>query len=90
MIGYYLPKSGLLDGFEKLLIPVMPYAIFLIGIYIDGQGDIHGLWKRIFSEWFPTYNYEQSEGSEFEVTYYRGNNMYEMEIWITLMRKTKS
>lgn len=60
------------------------------GLYIDGQGDIHRLWRRIFSEWFPTCNYEQSEGPEFEMTYYRGNNMYEMEVWIPVMRKTKS
>jgi len=90
MIGYYLPKSGLPDGFEKLSIPALTYAIFSTGLYIDGQSDIHGLWKRIFSEWFPTCNYEQSEGPEFEMTYYRGNNMYEMEVWIPVMRKTKS
>lgn len=89
MIGYYLPKSGFPDGFEKLSVPSLTYAIFSTGLYPDGQGDIHGLWKRIFSEWFPTCNYEQAEGPEFEMTYYRGNNMYEMEVWIPVMIKTK-
>lgn len=88
MIGYYLPQTGLPDGFEKLSIPALIYAIFSTGLYPDGQCDIHGLWKRIFAEWFPTCNYEHANGPEFEMTYYRGNNMYEMEVWIPVVKKT--
>lgn len=89
MIGYNLPLSGMPDEFEKLSVPPLTYAIFSTGLYPDGQGDIHGLWKRIWGEWFPTCNYEQIAGPEFEMTYERGNNMYEMEIWIPVMLKSE-
>lgn len=84
-IGYYVPESGMPPGFEMLSIPEHTYAIFSTGLYPDGQGDIHSLWKRIFGEWFPTCNYEQAEGPELEMTYDRGNGMYEMEIWIPVV-----
>lgn len=88
MIGYQLPQSGLPDGFEKLSVPTQTYAIFSTGINPDGQSDLLGLWKRIFTEWFPTCNYEQAEGAEFEMCYDRGNNLYETEIWIPVVIKS--
>ena len=42
------------------------------------------------AEWFPTCNYEHADGPEFEMTYDRGNNMYEMEVWIPVVKKAKS
>jgi AraC family transcriptional regulator len=86
MIGYFLPQSGLPKGFEKLNIPPQTYAIFPTGIYPDGQSGIHELWKRIWGEWFPTCNYEPENVPEFEMVYNRGNNMYEMEVWIPIVK----
>ncbi|MFE4714354.1 effector binding domain-containing protein [Paenibacillus sp. NPDC056722] len=90
MIGYFSPQSDLPEGFEKLQIPTQTYAIFSTGVYPDGQSNIHDLWKRIFSEWFPNSNYENANTPEFEMTYDRGNNMYEMEIWIPIVKKPVS
>ncbi|PUA38049.1 AraC family transcriptional regulator [Paenibacillus elgii] len=90
MIGYYLPQSGLPEGFEKLLIPPQTYAIFSTGLYPDGHSGIHALWKRIWGEWFPTCNYESANGPEFEMTYDRGNNLYEMEVWMPVVTKNES
>lgn len=87
MIGYFLPQSGLPEGFEKLQIPPQTYAIFSTGLYPDGQSGIHELWRRISGEWFPSSNYEFANGPEFEMTYDRGDNMYEMEVWIPVVRK---
>lgn len=87
MIGYFLPQSGLPQGFEKLQVPPQTYAIFSTGLYPDGQSGIHELWRRIWGEWFPSSNYEFTNGSEFEITYDRGNNMYEMEVWIPVVKK---
>ncbi|WP_233277723.1 GyrI-like domain-containing protein [Paenibacillus durus] len=87
MIGYFLPQSGLPDGFEKLQIPPQTYAIFSTGLYADGQSNIQDFWKRIWGEWFPSSNYESANGPELEMTYDRGNNMYEMEIWIPVVKK---
>jgi AraC family transcriptional regulator len=87
MIGYILPQSSLPGGFEKLHIPPQTYAIFSTGLYPDGQSGIHELWKRIWGGWFPTCNYELANAPEFEMTYDRGNNMYEMEVWIPVVKK---
>lgn len=87
MIGYFLPQSGLPGQFEKLQIPPQMYAIFPTGLYPDGQSGIHELWRRIWGEWFPSSNYEFANGPEFEMTYDRGNNMYEMEVWIPVVKK---
>lgn len=90
MIGYFLPQSGLPQGFEKLQIPPQTYAIFSTGINPDGQNDIYNLWRRIWGEWFLTCDYNFANGSEFEMTYDRGNGMYEMEVWIPVVKKTES
>lgn len=86
LIGYNVPENGIIKEFERLLVPKLTYAIFTTGLYPDGESNIQSLWKRIFREWFPTCNYKQAHGPEFEMTYDRGNNMYEMEIWIPVVR----
>ncbi|MFF2156993.1 effector binding domain-containing protein [Paenibacillus chitinolyticus] len=90
MIGYFLPQSDLPGGFEKLQIPPQTYAIFSTGLYPDGQSGIHELWRRIWGEWFPSSNYEFANGPEFEMTYDRGNGMYEMEVWIPVVQMSAS
>lgn len=88
MIGYFLPQNGLPGGFEQLQIPAQTYAIFSTGI--NPKNDIHGLWKRIWGEWFPCSTYEFANGPEFEMAYDRGNGLYEMEVWIPVVKKTES
>ncbi len=90
MIGYFLPQSGLPEGFETLQIPPQTYATFSTGLYPDGQSGIHDLWKRIWEEWFPSSTYEAANGPEFEMTYERGNHVYEMEVWIPVVKKSAS
>ncbi|CAG7597107.1 HTH-type transcriptional activator RhaR [Paenibacillus solanacearum] len=90
MIGYFLPPFGLPQGFEKLQIPPQTYAIFSTGQNPGGQNDIHGLWRRIWGEWFPTCDYHFANGPEFEMAYDRGNGKYEMEVWIPVVKKSES
>lgn len=50
---------------------------------------IQGVWKRIYSEWFPSTGYEHGGGPEFEL-YPPGNpngENYRCEIWIPIMKK---
>ncbi|MCA1065872.1 AraC family transcriptional regulator [Rossellomorea sp. AcN35-11] len=50
---------------------------------------IQAVWKRIFSEWFPSTGYEHAGGPEFEL-YPPGNpndENYRCEIWIPIMKK---
>jgi len=90
MIGYFLPRSGLPEGFEKLSISPQTYAIFSTGFHAYGKGGIHDLWKRIWGEWFPSSNYECANGPEFRITYDRGNGMCEMEVWVPVIKKIES
>jgi hypothetical protein len=76
------------QGFRQNVVPVLKKPS--TGLYPDGQSGIHELWKRIWGEWFPTCNYEFANGPEFEMTYDRGNNMYEMEVWIPVVKKPGS
>jgi len=89
LIGYFVHDNGMLGGFEKLTIPTQTYAIFSTGVNPDGQNDIHGLWKRIWADWFPRSGYEFANGPELELTYDRGNSMYEMEVWIPVVQTAK-
>lgn len=88
MICYYEQEDGIPDGYQELSVPALTWAVFTTGLYPDGEGDVQSIWKRIGPEWFPTSNYEHADGPEFEMTYYRGNNMYEMEVWIPVVKKT--
>jgi len=90
MIGYFLPQSGLQEGFEKLQIPPQTYVIFSTGINPDGQSGLLELHKRIWGEWFPSCNYESTNSPHFEMVFDRGNNMYETEIWIPIVKKLES
>ncbi len=90
MIGYYLPESGLHDGYEVLDIGAYTWVIFSTGLYPNGEGTslVHDIWKRIFPEWFPTSGYEHDDGPELEMIYDRGNNMHEMEVWIPVKKRS--
>ena len=87
MICYNVPLKGLQEGFEKLSVPSLTWAIFSTGLYKDGQSTVQDIWKRIGPEWFPASNYEHAVGPEFEMTYYRGNSMYETEVMIPVIKK---
>jgi len=53
------------EGMETLNIPKQTWTAFeSAGPIPDAIQDV---WKRIFSEWFPTSGYEHAEGPEIEV-----------------------
>ncbi|RJX41766.1 AraC family transcriptional regulator [Paenibacillus pinisoli] len=88
LIGYFLPESGIPHGYKQIRISPQTYAIFTTGL--NPQNDIHDIWRRISSEWFPTSDYEYANGPEFEMSYNRGNGMYEMEVWIPVVKRVES
>jgi len=54
-----------MKNMETVIIPSSTWAIFeSVGAMPDAIQDV---WKRIFSEWFPTSNYEHDKGPELEV-----------------------
>lgn len=84
MVCYHLPKGlEIPERFTKLSVPTLTWAIFP-----EPQGDMQKLWERIYSEWFPTSEYEQVEGPSFEMYYgmaRHGNGSG--EIWIPVQQK---
>ncbi|MDR6552634.1 helix-turn-helix domain-containing protein [Paenibacillus qinlingensis] len=82
MVSYFLPKGiELPDRFTKLFVPELTWAIFP-----EPQCDLIKLWGRIYSEWFPTSEYEQVEGPSFEM-YYGTAGQVTGEIWIPVKKK---
>lgn len=80
-------KSEKNRSLEVKEIPAATWAVF------ESVGPmphaIQGVWKRIYSEWFPSTGYEHGGGPEFEL-YPPGNpngENYRCEIWIPIMKK---
>lgn len=66
-MGSELPEGNEIPpGFTNLDIPTQTYAIFeskeKITEDIEIGLEIQNIWKRIYSEWFPSTNFEQVEG----------------------------
>ncbi|MBA2872299.1 AraC family transcriptional regulator [Anoxybacillus calidus] len=73
--------------FTQLEVPASTWAVFeTIGPFPDTLQDV---WGRIYSEWFPTSNYEQIEGPEIlsieskDLT----SPTVKCEIWIPVLKK---
>lgn len=87
---YYIATGSskpLADGLTELIVPAATYVIFeCIGKMPEGQQSV---WKRIFSEWFPTSAYEMIDGPQME--WYSEGDMnsdsYRSEIWIPVKKK---
>lgn len=82
MICYNLPKGlEIPDRFIKLSVPALTWAIFP-----EPQCEMQNLWRRIYTEWFPTSEYEQVEGPIFEM-YYGMAEHCTGEIWLPIKKK---
>lgn len=82
MICYHAPQQlEIPERFTKLSVPALTWAIFP-----DPQCELQKLWERIYSEWFPTSEYEQIEGPSFEMYYGMAVNDFG-EIWIPVKKK---
>jgi len=89
MMCAFVSKNSNTDGFKTVHIPSQTYAIFPSRKFKWGD-DFHEtlavLHKRIFSEWFPTANYEKAEGPDFEI--YGGTEEYGyIELWFPIVSK---
>jgi len=79
MLCNFLPKGITVPKkFTVLDIPVTTWAIFDVP-----DCDMQPMWKRIYTEWFPTASYESIEGVNFEMYYGLGKHENgQGEIWI--------
>jgi AraC family transcriptional regulator len=81
--------SESIEGLEPVTVPALKWAIFeAVGPCPEVIQDV---WKRIFSEWFPTSNYEHDMGPELEV--YPAQEAsdsdpdFYCEVWIPVIEK---
>lgn len=75
------------DDLAKLEVPSTTWAVFeAVGPFPE---TLQNVWGRIYSEWFPSSNYEQAHGSEVlwneskDVT----SPTFRSEIWIPVLKK---
>ena len=88
MLCAFLTQNSKTDGFTVVDIPAHTWAIFPTGKFLwDDCADVLGsLYKRIFSEWLPTSNYEQVGSLDMEL-YGGDDEMGYVEIWLAVRKK---
>lgn len=77
------------DNMVQLEVPALTWAVFeAVGPFPD---TLQNVWGRIYSEWFPSSNYEQSEGPEILWNEHKDvtSPNFRSEIWIPV-RKNKN
>lgn len=82
-------KDVELGEFEEIEIPASTWAVFQsIGPIPNA---IQNVWKRIYTEWFPTTCYEHSGGPEIELYPYEGispsEDDFRCEVWIPIIKE---
>ena len=83
MLCQFLPKGlSIPDKFTVLTVPQSTWAIFDVP-----DCEMQEMWKRIWSEWFPTSGYEAVNGVSFEMYYGLAShgNVFG-EIWIPVQK----
>jgi len=70
-------------------IPAQTWAVFKTGWETEHDDEkLHDTWRRIYSEWFPTVNYEHAD-CDFDLEIYYGDRETgcSVEIWIPVIKK---
>lgn len=95
MMGFALPDGKEVpEELGVLQIPNQSYAVFdsreSIPDDVELGLEILNVWRRIYSEWFPSSNFEQAEGPCMEKYYWIDDEHTESicEVWIPVRRKS--
>ena len=78
------------EGLLNLEIPASKWGVFEVHGHMPDS--IQNVWKQIYSEWFPSSNYEQTKGQEIlwnenkDVT----SRTFKSEIWIPILKKKEA
>jgi AraC family transcriptional regulator len=88
MLCAYAPDQEIPKGYIQLEVPGLTWAIFPSEKHQMHQTTeiTQDIWKRIYSEWFPTSGYEHADAPEFEMYYKVGEDQYIVEVWIPVNR----
>ncbi|MGG4400686.1 AraC family transcriptional regulator [Paenibacillus amylolyticus] len=75
------------EGLEQLEVPASTWAVFtVVGPF---PGTLQEVWGRIYAEWFPSSDYELSEGPEMLWNEHKDVTVeqYRSEIWIPIRKR---
>lgn len=89
MIGCIRHDDANIAGYTVLRIPKQTWAVFSVVWEVAGDNtDLHSTWQRIYSEWFPSTNYEHAD-CDYDLELYYGDRDSEfgVEIWIPIIHK---
>lgn len=92
-LDHYIGVATTLESpvsYAKLEVPASTWAVFeAVGPFPD---TLQNIWGRIYSEWFPSSNYEQVEGPEILWNESKDTTspMYRSEIWIPVQEAKRS
>ncbi|BBH19218.1 AraC family transcriptional regulator [Paenibacillus baekrokdamisoli] len=94
MMGYELPEGcDAPPGFTVIHVPTQMYAVFesreTMTEDVEIGLEIQNVWRRIYSEWFPSSNFEQVESPCIEKYYWVDDRQVDSicEVWIPVKRK---
>jgi len=95
LMGTDLPEGKTVPAdFTILSIPAQSYAVFdsreRIPEGVELGLEIQNVWRRIYSEWFPSASFEQVEGPCMEKYYWTDESQTESicEVWIPVQSKS--
>lgn len=89
MMGWEVPETYIAREYKILNIPACTWVVFEGKGIIPQNLVIHDVWRRIYSEWFPSSGFEQIEGPCIEKHFWDDDQYekYTCEVWIPVKRK---
>lgn len=89
MMGWEVPETGVPKEYKILDIPSYTWVAFETKGIMPQNLAIQDVWKRIYSEWFPSSGFVQVEGPCIEKYFWDDDkyDKYTCEVWIPVRRK---
>ena len=89
MMACYKRTKTVPQEYTVLNIPKQTWAVFEVDWKNDEDDkNLHDVWRRIFSEWFPSVNYELADCDYgIEMFFGDGESGYGVEVWIPVVKK---
>ena len=89
MIACYKQTETIPPEYVILNIPKQTWAVFPVDWGNDmDDAKLHDVWQRIYSEWFPSVNYEHAD-CDYDLEMFFGDKEtgYGVEVWIPVVKK---
>lgn len=88
-LGWEVPDREIPEEYTVLQIPAQQWIVFEHHADMSNPVAISELWKRVYTEWMPSSQFEQVEGPCLEHYYWEDDqyDRYCCEIWLPVSRK---